>query len=197
MEFVVAQIERGVDGTEGLERVGHLLFLAIVVDAGTAVHYQTVRRHASETRRLVLYNTETNSFSFCWVEVMALRTERRFTRDLIFEAVPYSVLSMFTELAIYTRQKYKETMYLISRTNNQRNHRSAVSKIFTEDKSTYPFAFSKVLISFLILHISTFLSSCVILLKSYSLRPARRTILQACFSSPWFGKILWEPLKYM
>lgn len=52
MEFVVAQVEGGVDRAEGLERVGHLLFFAIVVDAGTAVHDQTVGGHTSEARTL-------------------------------------------------------------------------------------------------------------------------------------------------
>lgn len=69
---------------------------------------------------------------------MALRTERRFTRDLIFEAVPYSVLSMFTELAIYTRQEIEKAVNLISRTNNQRNHGSAVSKQLIGEKSVIP-----------------------------------------------------------
>ena len=30
-------------------------------------------------------------FSFCCVEVIAVRTDKRLTRDLIFEAVPYLV----------------------------------------------------------------------------------------------------------
>ena len=69
---------------------------------------------------------------------MALRTERRFTRDLIFEAVPYSVLSMFTELAIYARQEIQIAANLISRTNNQRNHRSSVSKLLIGEKLSVP-----------------------------------------------------------
>lgn len=30
------------------------------------------------------------NLSLCWTDVMAPRTDRRFTRDLIFEAVPNS-----------------------------------------------------------------------------------------------------------
>lgn len=43
----------------------------------------------------------------------------------------------------------------------------------------HPLAFSKVLISFLILHISTFFSSGVILLKSYPLATTTPIVLRA------------------
>ena len=46
-------------------------------------------------------------------------------------------------------------------------------------KAHYPLAFSNVLISFLILHISTFFSSGVILLKSYPLPATTRIVLRA------------------
>ena len=42
------------------------------------------------------------SFSFCCVEVMAPSTESLFTRDLMLEAVPYSLTSMLVELAIWS-----------------------------------------------------------------------------------------------
>ena len=50
MELVVAQVERGVDGAEGLEGVGHLLLLALLVQTRAAVNDQTVWRHLGEPR---------------------------------------------------------------------------------------------------------------------------------------------------
>ena len=48
VELVVAQVERGVDRAEGLEGVGHLLFLSLLVQAGSAVHHKTVGRNTGE-----------------------------------------------------------------------------------------------------------------------------------------------------
>lgn len=48
MEFVVAEIERSVDGTEGLEGVRHLLLLSIVIQTCSAVHNKTIWRYLIE-----------------------------------------------------------------------------------------------------------------------------------------------------
>lgn len=47
--------------------------------------------------------TRLYSFRRCWVEVMAARTESLLTRDLMFEAVPYSVANMFVACEICER----------------------------------------------------------------------------------------------
>ena len=40
------------------------------------------------------------SLSLCWAEVMAERTDNRFTRDLMFDAVPYSSANIFVTRVI-------------------------------------------------------------------------------------------------
>jgi len=42
-----------------------------------------------------------NSFSFCWTDVIAPRTDNRFTRDLILEAVPYSSANILLTCEIW------------------------------------------------------------------------------------------------
>lgn len=55
VELVVAQVERGIDRAEGLEGVGHLLFLSLLVQAGSAVHHETVGRNTGEPNNEQFY----------------------------------------------------------------------------------------------------------------------------------------------
>lgn len=59
--------------------------------------------------------------------MIAPRTERRFTRDLIFEAVPYSPVSILLAFEIYRMREIGYDTHLISRTDNQGDHRGAIS----------------------------------------------------------------------
>ena len=42
VELVVAQVQRGVDGTEGLKVHGDFLFLALIREDGATVHHQSI-----------------------------------------------------------------------------------------------------------------------------------------------------------
>lgn len=46
VEFVVAEVERGVDGLEWLEIPAHLLFLTLLCDDRATVQHQPVRGHS-------------------------------------------------------------------------------------------------------------------------------------------------------
>ena len=100
---------------------------------------------------------------------MAPSTDRRFTRDLMLEAVPYSPVSILLAFEICYLMKPREHLTW----SPGRMIREIIDVPFLEDdtsrNSSHPRAFSRVLISFLILHISMFFSSGLILLKSYSM----------------------------
>ena len=166
VELVVAQVQRGVDGTEGLEGVRHLLLLALLVQTRSTIQDQTIGRHTGEPTLTPWRHTY--SFNFCWVDVMAPNTDRRFTRDLMLEAVPYSPVSILLAFEIYRVRQLREHLTW----SPGRMIREIMEVPFLEDEtsscSSYPRAFSRVLISFLILHISMFFSSGLILLKSYN-----------------------------
>jgi hypothetical protein len=79
VELVVAKIKRCIDGLERFEvDVDPPLFAFGGYDF-TAIDDQAVRRDLGV------------SFSRCWVEVMAERTDKRLTRDLMLEAVPSTI----------------------------------------------------------------------------------------------------------
>lgn len=83
MELIVAQVKGGVDGLERLEIDVDLAFLALGSDNFTAVDNEAVGG-------TLVYN-----LSRCCVDVMADRTDKRLTRDLILDAVPNSSANIF------------------------------------------------------------------------------------------------------
>ena len=54
MELVVAQVQGGVDGLEGLKVNVQLLLLAVLSHDGPSVHHQTIGRHLYRFRKGVL-----------------------------------------------------------------------------------------------------------------------------------------------
>ena len=90
MELVVAQVQRSVDRFERLEIDVDLAFLALGCDDFTTVDNQTVRRDFE-------YN-----FRRCCVEVMADKTDRRLTRDLMLDAVPNSSANILAAREIWS-----------------------------------------------------------------------------------------------
>ncbi|GIX66397.1 CPSF A subunit region protein [Babesia caballi] len=100
VELVVAQVERGVDWLEGLEVQRDSLFLPVVRDDRSAVEHQPVGRRAIVQLQLCAPSARGRLHLLCCVEVMAPSTESRFTRDLMFDAVPYSSASILLILGI-------------------------------------------------------------------------------------------------
>lgn len=82
VEAGVTQVQEVVNRLEGLEVNRDLLFLP-----------SSVMMVPTNTTR-PLGGVLLKSFNFCWAEVIADRTDKRFTRDLIFAAVPISSASI-------------------------------------------------------------------------------------------------------
>ena len=99
-----------IDGLEGLKVEVDLLFLALVLGYCVQLFRRDVAFKAALTVKMVpqytmrpFGGTLLYSLSLCCVDVIAAKTERRLTRDLMFEAVPYSVASMFVACEICER----------------------------------------------------------------------------------------------
>ena len=109
--------------------------------------------------------TRLYSLSLCCVEVIAASTERRLTRDLMLEAVPYSCVSIAEtreiwscadgELIGHRSQHFEHTFGGMMREIMEVPAlHGAMSKVLKEiDRWTYPLAASRLLMSFLTFHI--------------------------------------------
>src|SRR5271170_1964484 len=60
------------------------------------------RRQYPQNTTSPLGGTRLYNFNLCWVDVMAPKTDSLFTRDLIFDAVPYSSASSFCTRGIWS-----------------------------------------------------------------------------------------------
>ena len=97
MEFIVAEVKGGINRFEGFKVNIEFSLFSFIGDNIAIGQYTGKRGRAKYPQNTtspfggtLLYN-----FNLCWVDVIAPRTESRFTRDLIFEAVPYSSASIF------------------------------------------------------------------------------------------------------
>ena len=109
VEFVVAEVEGRIDGFEGFEINIEFSFFSFVCD--DVSKYIQLESASKVRSRLETYPQNTTSplggtrlynFNLCWVDVMAPKTESLLTRDLMFDAVPYSSASSFCTRGIWS-----------------------------------------------------------------------------------------------
>src|SRR5437763_13897343 len=105
MKLIVTQIQRSINGLKRFKIDVNLFFLSFFGNNGTAVNHETIGRNLNYKRnfnvriylifvrfimRIIVYIPFVYNFNLCCVEVIAANTDKRLTRDLMLDAVPYS-----------------------------------------------------------------------------------------------------------
>jgi hypothetical protein len=100
VEARVTHVQRGVDGLERLKSEGELLLLALLVQDSADEDAETVVGDTRVELELLLGRCDGRKDGKTGCQIGPTRVTYRLTRDLMFEAVPYSVVSMLLYCAI-------------------------------------------------------------------------------------------------